>query len=281
MRFQCPSYDLVFALPAPYRCGIVADASKNDGRNVTWDLYVAIVLVLAAPFVGRFLAMLVVRYPNWRGIWFARSACSRCAVPLSVRAQLPLLGWLLDGGHCPACGQRTPGLVLLFEIAALAIAIWSLAVFDGIAAVSAAMLGWLLIAAAAIDQRTMLLPDSLTAAALLLGFAVAAAAGPNALLSALAGAAAGFAAFALIGAFFRRLHGHDGLGLGDAKLLAAAGAWVGWQSLPSLVLIAASTAIVVILLTGLVGDGGIRRRLPFGPHLGLAAWLTLLYRPLP
>ena len=109
---------------------------------------------------------------------------------------------------------------------------------------------------------------------------MAAAAGPNALLNALTGAAAGFAAFALIGEAFRRLRGRDGIGLGDAKLLAAAGAWVGWQSLPSLVLIAACTAIVLILLTRVGQGGDLNQRLPFGPHLALAAWVTLLYRPL-
>jgi len=247
---------------------------------VTWDLYFAVVLVLAAPFSGRFLGMLVLQYPSWRGIWFAQSACPRCATPPAICAQLPFLGRLLKGGHCAKCGERAPVLVPLFEIAAFAIAIWSLGVFDGVAAVTAAMLGWLLLSAAVIDQRTMLLPDSLTAIALLLGLAVAAAAGPNALLNALAGAAAGFAAFALIGEAFRRLRGRDGIGLGDAKLLAAAGAWVGWQALPSLVLIAACTAIALILLKR-VGQGvDLNRRLPFGPHLALAAWVTLLYRPL-
>ena len=72
----------------------------------------------------------------------------------------------------------------------------------------------------------------------------------------------------------------DGIGLGDAKFLAAAGAWVGWQSLPSLVLIAACTAIVLILLTRVGKSGDLNRRLPFGPHLALAAWVTLLYQPL-
>ena len=247
---------------------------------MTWDLYFAIILVLAAPFSGRFLAMLVLRYPNWRGIWFARSACFRCATPSAIRAQLPFLGHLFEGGSCATCGERTPVMVPLFEIAAFAIAVWSLGVFDGIAAVTAAMLGWLLLSAAVIDQRTMLLPDSLTTIALLLGLAVAAAAGPNALLNALTGAAVGFAAFALIGEAFRRLRGRDGIGLGDAKFLAAAGAWVGWQSLPSLVLIAACTAIVLILLTRVGQSDGLNRRLPFGPHLALASWVTLLYRPL-
>ncbi len=247
---------------------------------MTWDLYFAVVLVLAAPFSGRFLAMLVLRFPNWRGTWFAQPACSLCGTPSAMRAQLPFLGRFLEGGHCATCGERTPVLVPLFEIAAFAIAIWSLGVFDGIAAVTAAMLGWLLLSAAVIDQRTMLLPDSLTTIALLLGLAVAAAAGPTALLNALTGAAAGFAAFALIGEAFRRLRGRDGIGLGDAKLLAAAGAWVGWQSLPSLVLIAACTAIVLILLTRVGQSGDLNRRLPFGPHLALAAWVTLLYRPL-
>ncbi len=171
-------------------------------------------------------------------------------------------------------------MVPFFELAVPVIAICALYIFDGNAVGMVTLLGCLLLTAAAIDQRTMLLPDSLTGAALLLGLVMAAMTGPAALLAAIMGAAVGFAAFFVIGRLFAHLRRQDGLGLGDAKLLAAAGAWVGWQALPSLVLVAACTAILAMLSTTLVAGGNLRRRLPFGPHLAFAAWLTLLYRPM-
>ena len=91
---------------------------------------------------------------------------------------------------------------------------------------------------------------------------------------------AGFAAFAAIAGIYRRARGREGLGLGDAKLLAAAGAWLGWQALPGVVLIAAASGLAFALATPL-GGGKLAwtSRIAFGPHLALAFWLTWLLGP--
>ena len=113
----------------------------------------------------------------------------------------------------------------------------------------AALLGWWLLALALIDLRAWRLPDVLTLPLIAAGLAAAALGLLPAvdLLHALAGAAVGYLALAGIGWAYRRLRGRDGLGLGDAKLLAAAGAWLGVESLPWLVLIAALLGLALAL----------------------------------
>jgi leader peptidase (prepilin peptidase)/N-methyltransferase len=140
-----------------------------------------------------------------------------------------------------------------------------------IAALLAAWLGL----ASVIDAKRLILPDLLTlplipAGLFLVGLQ------PPALTDRLLGAVIGFTVFAAISVLYRRLRRRDGLGLGDAKLLAAAGAWVGWQGLPSVVLIASLGGLAWALVTRADGD----RQVPFGPFLALGFWLVWWLGPL-
>ena len=139
----------------------------------------------------------------------------------------------------------------------------------GLDAAIALALALVLLFAALIDLRRMILPDWLTLPLIPLGWAMAAVRAPD-LPDRLIGAAAGFAFFAGIAALYRRLRGRDGLGLGDAKLLAAAGAWVGWRDLPSVVLLGSVGA----LIWSLAARRDFGRPLPFGPFLAGAFWLV-------
>jgi leader peptidase (prepilin peptidase)/N-methyltransferase len=142
-------------------------------------------------------------------------------------------------------------------------------------------LGWTLLALAAIDLRHYLLPDTLTLPLLALGLAVAWLIEPARLGAHALGAAAGFVGFAVIAWLYQRLREREGLGRGDAKLLAAGGAWLGWQALPSVVALAAAVALAVALAGALRGGKlGPTTRIAFGPHLALAIWLVWLYGPL-
>jgi leader peptidase (prepilin peptidase)/N-methyltransferase len=147
------------------------------------------------------------------------------------------------------------------------------------AATSAAVLGVALAALAAIDWRERVLPDLLTLPLLLAGLAWAAFDSGVVPVENLVGAAAGYAAFALVAAAYRHWRGREGLGLGDAKLLAAGGAWCGWPALPTIVLVGAVTALLAV---GVAQAAGRRHRrddeIPFGTFLCLAIWLVFLYR---
>jgi leader peptidase (prepilin peptidase)/N-methyltransferase len=95
------------------------------------------------------------------------------------------------------------------------------------------------------------------------------------------GAGAGFAVLALLGWAYERLRGRAGIGLGDAKLLGASGAWLGWRPLPSLVLVACAVALVLVgVMAASKGRAAIQERLAFGGPLCLATWLIWLYGPI-
>lgn len=135
----------------------------------------------------------------------------------------------------------------------------------------ALVLGW----ASLIDARRMILPDWLTLPLIPLGWALSWLEEPI-LADRLIGSAAGFLALAGIAWIYKRVRGRDGLGLGDAKLLAAAGAWAGWQALPSVVLIGSVTALLWVA----VRRPDPNQPFPFGPFLAAGFWLVWRFGPL-
>jgi leader peptidase (prepilin peptidase)/N-methyltransferase len=132
-----------------------------------------------------------------------------------------------------------------------------------------------LLAAALSDARRLVLPDGLTLPLIPVGLGLAWLQ-PPALTARLIGAVAGYLGLAGLAALYRRWRGRDGLGLGDAKLLAAAGAWVGWQALPSVLLIGAALGLAWALARRLRAD----QPLPFGPFLAIGFWLVWCFGPL-
>ncbi len=242
--------------------------------------YHGLFLLLAAPCVGSFLGLVVVRLPAGRPVWRGRSACPHCAATLGFLDLVPILGWRLARGRCRYCGAPISWSYPAIEVAALMVAVWSLAVLPGWLAWASCGLGWSLIALALIDARHLLLPDALTLPLVAAGLAVAWAVDPAKLPGHALGAAAGFLALAAVGLAYRRLRGREGLGLGDAKLFAAAGAWVSWQGLPSVLLLAAAGALAWHLMAARLTARQLEgRELPFGPYLAAALWLVWLYGP--
>ena len=239
-------------------------------------------LLLVSPFVGSFLGVLVLRLPRGEGVVAGRSRCPHCGTTLGPADLVPLLSYLVRRGTCRHCGARLSRLYPAIELAALGTAAWALWVLPGGGlAWAGAALGWTLLALALIDLRHFLLPDVLTLPLIPAGLALAWWVDPAKLPAHAIGAAAGFGAFAALAWGYRRLRGREGLGLGDAKLFAAAGAWVSWTGLGSVLLWAALPALAVTLVLGL-RRGGLSGRtpLPFGAYLAAGLWLTWLYGPL-
>jgi leader peptidase (prepilin peptidase) / N-methyltransferase len=145
-------------------------------------------------------------------------------------------------------------------------------------------LGWCLLVLAAVDALSFRLPNILTWPLVAGGFAALLPFGDlhqNA-IDHLIGAIVGYGAFAAIRWSYRAWRGREGLGLGDAKLLAAAGAWLGWAPLPSVVLIACAAAFAWFAADAWLRRGGTSDgRIPFGVALCLAIWIVWLYGPLP
>jgi leader peptidase (prepilin peptidase)/N-methyltransferase len=235
---------------------------------------------ILAPFVGSFVGVVVERLPAGRPVVFGRSACDHCGGVLGARDLVPLVSWLARRGWC-RCGQARltwfhPGI----ELAALAVALSAATVLSGWLLWASLGLGWSLLALAVIDGREQVLPDVLVLPLIPSGLLVAWAIDPGLLGHHALGALAGFVAFAAIARIYRQARGRDGLGLGDAKLLAAAGAWLGWPALPGVVLIAAVSALAFALAASLCGGKlAWTSRVAFGPHLALAFWLVWLVGP--
>lgn len=205
------------------------------------------------------------------------SHCPHCKHPLAAWDNIPLLSWLLLRGRCRYCkapiSKQYPLVELLCGIAS-AVVVWKF----GLAWPSAAALlcTWILIAAAGIDFRTQLLPDSLTLPLLWLGLLVSLVPLFAGTRDALIGAAAGYLALWSVYWLFKLATGKEGMGYGDFKLFAAAGAWLGWTALLPVIIIAAlSGAFVGIAMLRARGQD---RSVPFafGPFLAIAMWIWLV-----
>ena len=157
---------------------------------------------------------------------------------------------------------------------------WSFAVVPGWLAWASCGLGWMLLAMSLIDARHLYLPNRLTLPLIPAGLAVAWAVDPDKLLGHGVGAVAGYTSVLVLAETYRRLRGREGIGMGDAKLLAAAGAWVSWQGLPSIIVLAAGASLLVALVyAALTRRSMMQQEFPFGPYLSLALWLVWLYGP--
>ncbi len=235
---------------------------------------------ILAPFVGSFLGVLAMRLPARQPVAVGRSHCPDCGATLGIADLVPLVSWLASGGKCRHCGAPVDRIYPAIELAALAVPLWAASETTGWVLWAGCVLGWGLLALAVMDMRSMVLADSLTLPLVAIGLGVSWALGTGTLYSAAIGAAAGFLSFALIGWLYRKLRGRDGLGLGDAKLLAAAGAWLTWMALPSVVALAALSGLATALIRSVAGRPfRAGERLPFGPHLCGAMWLVWLYGP--
>jgi leader peptidase (prepilin peptidase) / N-methyltransferase len=237
--------------------------------------------VAVSPFVGSFIANFVARFPTTRSVLLGRSMCPHCDARLTAIDLVPLLSWLRSMGRCRHCGQKIAAMYPIIELGAVAIAVAAAASTAGWLLWVTCGLGWTLLALAATDLRYFVLPDALTLPLIPAGMAVAYLQDPADLQAHAIGAIAGFMAFMAVRGVYFRLRGREGLGLGDVKLLAAAGAWIAWQSLPGLIVIATVTGLGAALIGRLFGERiDLSDRVPFGAFLCFALWFEWGWGPL-
>jgi len=242
--------------------------------------------VLASPFIGSFLGVLIQRLPDGDNVVAARSRCLTCQRTLGPADLIPIVSYLASRGRCRHCGAPIGRFHLQVELAALAVAAWAATVDvnnvdGGLWLWADCVLGWALLALAWIDMRHMILPDVLTLPLVVAGLGFAWFMEPERIVDHAAGAAIGWLLFWTVSRLYRWLRGRDGLGEGDAKLLAASGAWVTWSGLGPVMLIAALAGLAQALFVRLRGgEATAATAIPFGPPLAFATWLVWLYAPL-
>ncbi|MGH8154690.1 MAG: prepilin peptidase [Rhodanobacteraceae bacterium] len=261
--------------------------------------WIAIAGVLGV-IVGSFLNVVILRLPARMEYFWRRDArdmlalpdediepppdlvrkashCPHCKHPLAPWDNIPLVSWLLLRGRCRYCKARISVQYPLVELVtgvASAIVVWHFGATWQ--AAGGLVFTWMLVAAAGIDFRTQLLPDSLTLPLLWLGLLLSLVPLYDSPREAVIGAAIGYLALWAVYWAFKLATGKEGMGHGDFKLFAAAGAWLGATALLPVIIIAALSGVVGGLI--MLRAAGKDRSVPFafGPFLAIAMWIWLV-----
>jgi leader peptidase (prepilin peptidase) / N-methyltransferase len=212
------------------------------------------------------------------------STCPGCGERIAAQHNVPVLGFLLLRGRCARCGLRISPRYPVVEAIAAVLGIVVAYVFGpSWQTVAAVGFTWAVLALTLIDLDHQLLPDSITLpllwAGLLLNAPVVSGAplfAPD-LYSSVIGAAAGYLSLWAVYWLFWLVTRKEGMGYGDFKLLAAIGAWVGWQLLPLVILLSAAVGTIVGLSMIVAARRSRHTPIPFGPYLAAAGWLALLW----
>ena len=251
--------------------------------------------------VGSFLNVVILRIPpllefDWRcqcqelleleeeekerppGIVFSRSRCTKCGHSIRASENIPLLSYIVLRGKCAECKSRISPRYPLIELGTavlFTVTIWHFGL--NLQGLTALLLTAFLIALAGIDMDHQLLPDNMTLPLVWAGILINFWSVHTDLASSVMGAIAGYLALWSIYHLFRLLTGKEGMGYGDFKLLAALGAWMGWQVLPLIVLL--SSVVGAVFGLSLMGVGKLKRDkpMPFGPFIAAAGWIALIW----
>ena len=216
-------------------------------------------------------------------LWMPRSACPDCGAAIAVRHNIPLLGYAMLRGRCARCGAGISPRYPVVEAAGgglgLVIA-WVLGPTWQLAA--ALPLAWTLLALSVIDLERQQLPDALTLPLLWGGLLLSLVRLDGGVLftdvgSSVIGAAAGYLVLWTVYQVFKLVTGKEGMGYGDFKLLAALGAWLGWQALPLIILLSAATGAIVGIAGVMLLGRSRHVPIPFGPFLAAGGLVTLLW----
>lgn len=238
------------------------------GVNIAW---MAAGLALGA-VVGSFLATLAIRWGRDESVMRGRSHCDACGCAVPPWRLVPVLSFMMVSGRCGGCGAAIDRRHALMELACALIGGVTLAVQPDAAGLAGALFGWLLATLALLDFDHFWLPDALVAPLAAIGLAGGMAGFDPPLGDRVIGAAAGFLSFTLIASSYRRVRGRIGMGQGDAKLVAAIGAWLGWRPLPWVVLAAALLGLFWYTIAAVRGrQFSPADRLPLGTLLAIAA----------
>ena len=267
-------------------------------RAGDWLLYA--VAFIVGLVVGSFLNVCIHRLPREESVVWPGSRCPRCTAPIAWYDNLPLLSWIWLRAHCRSCGAPISARYPLVEAATGFLAVLSLVRFGPTPwAVVAFAFAAALLLISFVDLDHLIIPDAVSLPGILAGLAVSALVpGGVGLWDSFAGVCLGGGLLWMVAAAYERSTGVEGLGLGDAKLLAMVGAFLGWQAIPAVLVVAsvAGTLAGLAVLFSRHGRGAARRvrrmlgtaavavhwrraarrtAIPFGPFLALGAAVAL------
>jgi leader peptidase (prepilin peptidase)/N-methyltransferase len=261
-------------------------------------------LALAAlPFgliIGSFLNVVILRFPeqlknNWRresedflglpsepreeiSLSMPASRCPSCGVPIKPWHNIPVISYVFLRGKCTACSTpisiQYPLVELLCGLAtAFIIYQFGLSLFTAYSL----LFSWILIALTGIDYHDQLLPDQITLPLLWVGLFANLSGTFVPINEAVIGALAGYLSLWSVFWIFKLVTGKEGMGYGDFKLLAALGAWMGWQMLPLIIVLSTFVGAVVGIVGVLSKSKDRQVPIAFGPFLAMAGWIALIW----
>ena len=207
-----------------------------------------------------------------------RSRCPHCGHQITMLENIPIVSYVVLRGRCAHCGagiSRRYPIVEALSALLSAYAAWHFGF--GAAALGALLFVWAMVALTFIDLDTQLLPDDITLPLLWLGLAFNLGDTYTNLPAAVIGAMAGYLALWSVFWLFKLATGKEGMGYGDFKLLAAIGAWLGWQMLPLTILLSSLVGAVVGIVLIAVARHGRNVPIPFGPYLAAAGLIALFW----
>lgn len=206
------------------------------------------------------------------------STCPSCQHKIRFYENIPVISWLVLRGKCSQCRSK---ISLRYPLVELTTAILSvvIAAHFGVTLTTLFLLilTWGLVCLTLIDFDHMLLPDQITLPLLWLGLLVNLNGAIVPLNDSVIGAVAGYMSLFSIFWLFKLITGKEGMGHGDFKLVAVFGAWIGWQLLPLLILMASAVGAVIGISMMMFKNHQREQAIPFGPYLAIAGWITLLW----
>jgi leader peptidase (prepilin peptidase)/N-methyltransferase len=243
-----------------------------------WGPFLLIAAGAVGLVVGSFLNVLIHRLPRGESIVSPGSHCPRCGAPVRAFQNVPVVSWLVLRGKCAACrapiAVRYPVIELVNGILWVLVA-WRAA--DWGALISGGYLASSCLALLAIDAELQILPDKITLTGIAVGILLSFLSPSRSPVAALVGAAVGAGGLWLVAFLYERIAGHEGMGLGDVKMLGMIGAFLGpWGVLVTILAASLSGSLVGIILI-LSGAGTRKLRLPFGVFLAIGAVLAWFF----
>ncbi|XOB91243.1 prepilin peptidase [Pseudomonadota bacterium 24LQ007] len=271
--------------------------------STPWLLYLVVIFVSLC--VGSFLNVVILRLPKmmkqeWRcqceeflevpegdrksdeRITLSKpaSTCPSCGHKIRAWENIPVISWLMLGGKCSSCKTRISARYPIIEALTAVFSVVTVCLLGpSESALWALLMVWALVALTMIDFDTQLLPDGITLPLMWLGLVLNYFGVLTDFGSAFWGAVAGYLSLWSVYWLFKLATGKEGMGHGDFKLLAALGAWLGWQLLPAVILLSSVVGAIVGISLMVFRKHGREVPIPFGPYLAAAGLLSLWFGP--
>ncbi|MCF8130752.1 MAG: prepilin peptidase [Deltaproteobacteria bacterium] len=242
------------------------------------DFVLCLYAVLLGLCLGSFANVCIYRIPQNKSIVHPASSCPQCGAKIRFFDNIPLISYLLLRGRCRGCNVP---ISMRYPLVEILMAFLSLALFVRfgfqLQYIQFLVFAGTLVILSFIDFDYKILPDVLTLPGIAVGWMVSFLPGGISWVDSLIGLIAGGGSLYLVAFVYERITGREGLGGGDVKLLAMIGAWMGWMSLPLIVLMSSLGGAVIGSIFILAGGKGARTQIPFGPFLSLGALCYLFF----